>query len=764
MRKIIYTINIFLVPFLISAQTPASDLPIDEVVAKMTLEQKAKLVVGQGMRFPGAPQPGGPVVGQTRDRVPGAAGSTYSISELNIPGMVVADGPAGLRISPQRRDDSTHTYYATAFPIATLLACSWDTALVKNVGYAVGSEVLEYGVDIILMPALNLHRNPLCGRNFEYYSEDPLLTGCITASMVKGIQEKGVGTSIKHFAANNQETNRNNINTIVSERALRELYLKGYEIAVKQSDPWTVMSSYNKINGIYASENYDLLTTVLRKDWRFKGFVMTDWFGGKDPVAQMKAGNDLLMPGRPQQSEAIMEAVNNGLLDITVLDLNVKRILNIIRRTPTYKHYKYSNNPDLKTHAKIARMAATEGMVLLKNDKATLPLTADKKIALFGNASYDIVIGGTGSGDVNEAYSISLEQGLTNTGVNVEATLKNSYLNYLEQAKANQPRRRMSFRPPPPIASMPVSDSLINAMQKKTDVALITIGRIAGEFSDRKLEDDYRLTSAEQEMIKHVSEAFHAKNKRVIVVLNIGGVIETVSWREQADGILCAWQPGQEAGNAIADVLLGKVNPSGKLADTFPVNYKDVPSAKNFPGAPADKPDSVIYEEGIYVGYRYYNTFDVKPAYEFGFGMSYTDFKYGKLKLNSSKFDGEITATLKISNNGKTAGKEVVQMYLSAPSEKMKKPVCELKAFAKTKLLQPGESQLLSFTLRAADLASFDTQRSSWIAEKGKYVLKAGASVLDIRQKANFKLEKELSVEKVNKALIPQVAIKNFRE
>ena len=751
-------VALILLPIIVLAQSSDLALNVDEVVSKMTLEQKAKLVVGMGMRFPGAPQTSAPVVGQTEDRVPGAAGSTYAIPELAVASMVVADGPAGLRIAPIRGNDSSQTYYATAFPIATLLASTWDTSLVRKVGYTIGNEVLEYGVDIILMPALNLHRNPLCGRNFEYYSEDPLITGSIAAAMVKGLQLNGIGTSIKHFAANNQETNRFNINTIVSERALRELYLKGFEIAVKRSHPWTVMSSYNKINGVYTSESYDLLTLILRNDWGFKGFVMTDWFGGKDPIAQMQAGNDLLVPGKPEQSQSIIKAVNNGTLDIKILDNNVKRILNIISRSPSYRKYQYSNKPDLKANAQVARMAATEGMVLLKNDNETLPLKNEKKLALFGNLSYDLIVGGTGSGDVNEAYSISFEQGLIDAGYYLNDSLRSLYPKYLQEAKAKQPRTGF-FRLPPPIPQMPVTVDLINKIADEAEVGIVTIGRNSGEFMDRKIEGDFYLDAVEQELLENVSSAFHARGKKTIALLNIGGVIEVASWRDKVDAILLVWQPGQEGGNALADILSGKVNPSGKLATTFPMKYEDVSSSKNFPGTPPDKPEKVVYEEGIYVGYRYFNTFNVKPAYEFGYGLSYTDFSYGKLSLSSKIFKEKLTATVTITNTGKVAGKEVVELYISAPGKSLAKPARELKAFAKTKLLQPGTSETIYFVITAQDLASFDTQRTSWIAEAGDYTVQVGSSSNNIQATAIFKLPDKLVVEKLNKALAPAVDI-----
>jgi len=752
---------------------------IKEVIAAMTLEEKAKLVAGNGFKLPGM-KPQGPVIGQTQDKVPGAAGTTFAIARLGIPTTVVSDGPAGVRIDPIRNGDSSITYYATAWPVGTLLASSWDTALVRKTGAAFGNEVREYGVDILLGPGMNIQRNPLGGRNFEYYSEDPVVTGYIAAALVNGIQSNGVGTSIKHFAANNQETDRNTVNTIVSERALREIYLKGFEIAVKQSHPWTVMSSYNYINGTYASENHDLLTDVLRNDWGYKGYVMTDWFGGKDPVAQMKAGNNLLMPGTPDQSKKIIEAVKNGTLDEKVLDENIAGILNIILKSPAFKSYKFSNKPDLKKHAQISRSAATEGMVLLKNNDNALPLTKSvHTIALFGINGYELIAGGTGSGDVNKAYTVSLDKGLSNAGYNLDAELKNTITGYLADEKAKHPKKSFFeefMNPTPPVSELATDNTLIAKTANEADIALIAIGRNAGEGRDRKLPGDYYLTETEKGQIKNVSDAFHAQHKKVVVVLNIGGVIDVAEWRDDADAILLAWQPGLEGGNAITDVLSGKVNPSGKLATTFPASYNDVPSAKNFPGKEFPEkattgmmgmkliPAEVIYEEGIYVGYRYYNTFHVKTAYEFGYGLSYTNFDYKNLSFSASSFKDKIIATVTVTNVGSVPGKEVVQLYISAPSKKLGKPSEELKAFAKTSLLHPGKSQTLTFVIKASDLASFDTNTSSWVAEAGEYTVKIGASSTNFKQTKTFKLDKDVVTGKTSKALAPQAEINELKK
>jgi beta-glucosidase len=768
---------------------------VKQVIAAMTLEEKAKLAVGMGFKMPGSPAPAkktdavkpktdsvskegfqlpavDPIDASVPEKVPGSAGRTHAIPRLGIPSMTVSDGPAGVRIDPIRNGDSSRTYYATAFPVGTLLASSWDTTLVTKVGMAFGSEIRDYGVDVILGPGMNIHRNPLGGRNFEYYSEDPLLTGKIAAAIVRGIQSNGVGTSIKHFAANNQETNRNQINTIVSERALREIYLKGFEIAVKESAPWTVMSSYNKINGVYTSESSALLTTILRDEWGYKGMVMSDWFGGKNPVDQMSAGNDLLMPGTAVQTKSIVDAVNSGKLDIKLLDRNVEKILTTILNTPSFKKYQASDKPDLVGHAALTRSAAAESMILLRNEK-TLPVTGKKNIALFGNTSYELIAGGTGSGDVNKAYKISLEKGLINAGYVLNEKLTGSYQTYLKEENAKRPKPRFFFMLPPPIPEKKNEMDMLNQAAEESDLAVLTLGRNAGEGRDRKVENDFNLSDDESMMISQISEAFHKKGKKLIVVLNIGGVIETVSWRDKADAVLLAWQPGLEGGNAIADVISGKQNPSGKLATSFPIKYDDVPSSKSFPGRELDpgapgnpmmgKPSEVIYDDGIYVGYRYYQSFHLKTAYPFGYGLSYTRFSYSNLGLSSASFNNHLQVTVTVTNTGNTSGKEIVELYLTAPAGKMNKPEEELKAFAKTKTLKPGESQTMSLLLDASSLASFDTDLTRWVADAGTYQVKIGASSEDIKLTKDFTLANKILLPQLNKVLVPSVEIKEIK-
>jgi beta-glucosidase len=452
------------------------------------------------------------------------------------------------------------------------------------------------------------------------------------------------------------------------------------------------------------------------------------------------------------------------------LDANVTRMLKIILKSPTFKGYKYSDKPDLKGHASVSRIAAAQGMVLLKNEGSVLPLAKGKKVAVFGNTSYALIAGGTGSGDVHKAYTVMLPQGLANAGIKVQAELAKTYADYIVDAKAKQPKNANFFLAPPPIPELDVT-SLVEKEADGADAAIITLGRNAGEGVDRKVENDFTLTDAEKTLITSVSNAFHAKGKKVVVVLNIGGVIEVASWRDNVDGILLAWQPGLEGGNAIADVLSGKVNPSGKLATTFPVAYQDVPSAKNFPGKEFPRPEGqqpnpmvgapseVVYQEGIYVGYRYYDSFKIKPAYEFGYGLSYTSFKISDVKVSAPDFKNSISVKVTVKNTGKVAGKQVVQLYLSAPNTSIDKPEQELKAFAKTGLLAPGQSQFIVLTLKASDLASFHTDKSEWVADAGEYNVKIGSSSREIAKTVSFKLGSDIVTEKTHNSLTPQVAI-----
>ena len=764
------------------AQTPKTNAtkapqlgidPIEKVIDALTLDEKLNLLIGsQGNMKTDAKV----TIGNASDLVPGAAGQLNAIPRLGIPSTVLADGPAGLRIDPTRKG-SNKTYYCTHFPINTLMSATWNTELVSQVGKATGSEVKHYGVDVILAPSTNIHRNPLNGRNFEYYSEDPLLAGKICAAMVNGVQSNDVGTSLKHFALNNHETNRSGVDVIGSPRTFREIYLKPFEIAVKEAHPWTVMTSYNKINGTMASERCDLVTEILRHEWGFDGMVMTDWLGGESAVAQMEAGNDLLMPGKLSQREEIKKAVINGRLSLEIIDRNVKHILQYILKTPKFKGYQADDNPDLKANAIVTRNAATEGIVLLKNQKNVLPINNKmKKVALFGRTSYDFIAGGSGSGNVNHAYVVSLLDGLGNAGFSVDGNLKSVYESYIPEQKKLLPvptGRLAALLPKHLIPEMPLDDKMLEQSAKDNDIAIVTIGKTSGEFADRKLTDDFNLSAAEQEMLEKVSKTFHAKGKKVVVILNVCGVIETKSWVDKADAVVVAWLPGQEGGNSVADILTGKVSPSGRLPMTWPLSYNDVPSRNDFPDTdnvsdddlmnvmtakdntkePVKNFDYVEYNDGIYVGYRYYNTKKVPVAYPFGYGLSYTSFKYGKPEV-SCDGNGNIKVSVEVKNTGKMAGKEVVQVYVAAPGKDMDKPEKELKAFAKTGSLQPGESQTVTIDIPYRDLASFNEEESQWQVEEGKYKILVAKDAADAKPLSAIVNEKGGVVEKVRPSLL----------
>ena len=727
--------------FLIKINSCSINMNIDEILKNVTIEEKLSLIVGWG----GLPR-----------KVVGGAGETRPIDRLNIPSIVMADGPAGVRISPFRIG-SSDTYYATAFPNEIALASTWNLKLVEEVGKAIGEEARDYGIDVMLSPGLNIHRIPLGGRNFEYFSEDPLLSGKMAAAYVKGVQSVGVGATLKHFVANDQETNRLTVNVVVSERALREIYLRAFEIAIEESKPWAIMASYNKLNGKYATQNEWLLTKVLREEWGFDGLIMTDWGAGDNPVEQVKAGIDLIMPGNDEIVKKLIEAYKSGLLDEKTINERARKVLELVSKSLAYKGYKPSNKPDLEAHSKIAYEAAVEGFVLLKNDNA-LPISKDAKVALFGLGSYITVKGGLGSGIAHSRYTVSIADGLKERGVKIDEEIEKIHTNhpyyeifrnymtllkriYEESSKTNiEPYRFL-----PPIiersatlayayfgvgTEVKIEDSLIEKAAKEDDIAIITISRVSGEGWDRTAtKGDYYLTDGEIELIKKVSNAFHKQGKKVVAILNIPSPIDIVSWRDFVDAILVIWLPGQEAGRAVADVLLGVKSPSGKLPITWPKDLYETPAMRSYPGISKENPQYLVYEEDIYVGYRYYDTFSVEPAYEFGFGLSYTKFEYSN--LNITKEGDKIKVNLKVKNVGNFEGKEVVQVYVRAPRGKLNKPFQELKGFYKTKLLKPNEEEVVSIEIPIKYLASFNG--FSWVVEGGEYEIRVGSSSRDIR-------------------------------
>ena len=771
-------ISFLAIPTLVCAQQPQLGKdPIEKVINAMTLDEKLDLLIGSGGN---AKTEASATIGNSSVLVLGAAGQLNAIPRLGIPNTVLADGPAGLRIQP-KRDGTTKTFYCTHFPIETVMSSTWNSNLVKAVGAAIGDEVKHYGVDVLLAPATNIQRNPLNGRNFEYYSEDPLLAGKITAAMIAGVQSNGVGTSLKHFALNNQETNRTNNNVIGNPRTFREIYLKPFEIAIKESHPWTVMTSYNKINGTYTSERADLLTEILRHEWGFNGMVMTDWYGGQHATMQMEAGNDLLMPGKLSQREELRKAILNGNLSMEIIDRNIKNILEYIIKTPRFNGYVADNNPDLKAHAQVTRNAAIEGMVLLKNNRNALPFTKNiKNLAAFGFTSYDFIAGGTGSGDVNHAYVVSLIDGLKNGGFSIDESIKKSYEEYIPEAKAKMPKptgQFAAFLPKKLIPEMELSDVDILNAAKNDDAAVITIGKTSGEFGDRSIKTNFNLTDAEKKMISDVTRIFHKEGKKVVVILNVCGVIETQSWISQPDAVLISWLPGQEGGNSVADIISGKESPSGRLPMTWPLSYNDVPSKNDFPDPDEISDDELMnslkgftelrtegsrknfdittYNDGIYVGYRYYTTKNIPVSFPFGYGMSYTSFEYGKPNVEKDG-NGNIKVSVNVRNNGKMAGKEVVQVYVSAPGKDMNKPARELKGFAKTKRLAIGESETVTINIPFESLASFNDQSNCWQVESGVYKVMVAKNAADLKPMTTTVYEEGKITENVRPCLVTE--------
>ncbi|MBR4602042.1 MAG: glycoside hydrolase family 3 protein [Prevotella sp.] len=741
---------------------------IDDVVNAMSIEEKCHLVLGCGMHF------------NDEAKFPGTAGSTYAVPRLGIPATYCADSQQGLRMNANR-DWDHHDYYPTDFVASMTLASTWDREAAFKVGKGIGNEVREFGLDWILSPAMNLIRNPLCGRNHEYYSEDPYLSGTIAAGYVRGVQSEGTAACPKHFIANNQETNRNSNISQVSQRALREIYLKAFEIMVKESDPWTIMTSYNKLNGPYALQNRDLLTTIVRDEWGWKGMYVSDWNAGDDAVAAMKAGNDMLQPGQDKQYQAILDAAKSGKLSMDILNANVKRILEYIVKTHNFKGYQYGNEPNLKAHAQIVREVGADGIVLLKNN-GILPLTG-KRVALFGCTSYDWISGGSGFGGTSVGhYTVSLIEGMRSAGYEVYKPLISIYKQHIaSEEKRLFPNGRppFSITPPARAEEKAFTAEETNDAIDGSDVAIISLGRKSGEAADRS-EADFYLKEGESQLIKTVSEAYHAKGKKVIVLLDICSPIDVASWQDQIDALVCTWQGGQESGFSVADVLSGKVNPSGKLPMTFQIKYGDAYADKNFPANVDDKtlgamfmwgydkdkapeernPEANIdytnYEEDIYVGYRYFDSFGKNVAYPFGFGLSYTTFSYDN--MNVSEAGGVYTVKVDVKNTGSRAGRNVVELFVAAPnSKKLNKPEKELRNYAKTKNLKPGETETITMQVKTEDLASFNEKASAWKTDAGDYTFMICSSANDIEAKATAKVKPW--TKKVHNVMQPNVKL-----
>ena len=629
--------------------------------------------------------------------------TTMPIERLGVPEMTVSDGPHGVRRVADVNDFIAGSLPATCFPTASCMASTWDADLIRAMGQALAEECIALKVDVVLGPGVNMKRTPLGGRNFEYYSEDPYLAGQMAASFISGVQSKGVGTSLKHFATNNQEFQRMTISAEVDERSLREIYLPAFETAVKKAQPWTVMCAYNKLNGTYGSENHGLLVDILKDEWGFEGFVVSDWGAVHERVASLKAGLDLEMPGpRGRRVKSVVEAVHSKLLDESVLDESVRRILGIVfKAAETTKGGSF----DAVAHHALARRIAAEGMVLLKNN-GILPLKDHRRIAVIGRAAKEAHFQGGGSSHINPTQ-------VDNPFVELQKLAGDAELSYAEGYPA----------------SADFDQSLIDAAVnnvRSVDVALLYLALPEFKESEGYDRPDLDLTPQQVELIKAVT----AVQPKTVVILNNGAPVVMSEWINGTAAVLEAWMMGQAGGGAIADVLYGKVNPSGRLAETFPLRLVDTPAYINYPGGNGE----VRYGEGILIGYRYYDAKKVPVQFPFGYGLSYTTFTYKNPKVSAASFkdvDG-LTVSVEVTNTGKVAGKEVVQVYVHDHKSGLVRPPKELKAFAKVEL-QPGETKTVNLELDFRSFAYFHPAYKKWITEYGEFDILIGASVNDIR-------------------------------
>ncbi len=680
------------------------DFKYKDLISKMTLEEKISLL--DGMDF----------------------WHTQPIERLGIPSVMLCDGPHGLRKkNPDTKKSSLgHSVPAVCFPTASVTACSWDTELMTRMGEALGDMCLKENVAVLLGPGVNMKRSPMCGRNFEYFSEDPYLAGKLAAAFINGVQSRGVGTSLKHFAANNQETRRMRCNSVVDERALREIYLTAFEIAVKEGRPWTVMSSYNRINGEHGAENAHLLNEILRGEWGFDGVVVSDWGAINDRVKGLRNGNDLEMPSSfGYNGRKISEAVKNSELDEKYIDISVDRILDMVFKAQ--KNAKKGYTVDFEAQHELAREIAGKSIVLLKNEGDILPLNKSARVAVIGEMAKNPRYQGAGSSLINPTRVDNAYDSLAAARVDISAYERGYSI------KTNK-----------------INNSLINAAvnaARGAETALIFAGLTESFDSEGFDRTTMSLPENQNELISRVAGA----NPNTVVVLS-GGSSVSMPWLSKVKAVVNSYLCGQAGGLAVADILTGRVNPSGKLAESFPVGEEDVPCRNNFPGGT----ESVEYRESVYIGYRYYDTFKKDVLFPFGHGLSYTRFEYSGLNIDEKGFSdtGRLRVSFNIKNTGGRAGAETAQLYVRDPESTVFRPEKELKGFTKI-YLEPGEEKTAVIETDERAFAYYNTNVSDWQTEGGEFEILIGASSRDIRLSGKITLP---STEDLNAPDLRQAA------
>lgn len=694
------------------------------VIDEMTVEEKASLLVSlPEEKF--------------------IAAKTYAIERLGVPSIQLADGPAGLRTNVP----------TVGYPTGTSLASTWNNETIKKITEFLGDDCYNFGIEVLLAPGLNIQKEIFCGRNFEYFSEDPYLTGMMASAYTLGVQSSGVGVSLKHYAANNQETSRGSVSSKVTERALREIYLKAFDYAVELSDPYTVMTSYNKLNGKYTSVNRDLIG-ILRNEFGFDGCVFSDWQAGGTRDGMINAGNDMYCGSQAPQTDvqAIINAITLNKARAENVDSCCENILMLVARSNAMTDNdrripSQIRNKNIKTAA--VREAGAEGMVLLKNDGKTLPI-ANTSVAIFGNASYVTEHGGYGAGSVMVSKVETVFDGLSAAeGITVNETVAALYKGCQKHPHVLTPEAN----PANDTLEVVITRDIAKKAAEESDHAIFTISRLTMEGADHTdTYGDFRLNSVERTAIEYLSEEFRAKGKKLIVLINTGNPIEVASWRDMADAIVYIGLAGEEIGNSCADILTGAVNPSGKLTSTWPISYSDTPCSDYFPGSVHE----TVYYDDIYVGYRYYKTFDIETAYEFGYGLSYTTFEYSDFTVTEDGKD--IILSVKVKNTGDTAGREVVQFYVTKPDGKNEHPAAELVGYGKTALLGAGEEEVITVKVTNKEIMTYVKEDSAWIVEKGEYKFSVGASVDDIKFDSTLTKAEEILVLDTENACGPMTA------